>query len=131
MMSIKICSREDVIKQMKEHGLQFIQVEDGNGERFMLKEKVLLLNIRGESSVQEKRYIGEVYFQESPMESNPVTFTLEKGEEYYLPFLIDGDRDGMIFCKMCQEVFWRLGDGDHKEHHFIPEKIFVELNQDL
>lgn len=122
--------REEAIEAMLKNGLQIVEVEDENGERHTLKEKVLLIHIEREGeSIEDERFIGEIHLGGSPMETNPVTFAFQVEEECFLPFLLDTDKDGMTYCKECQFIFWDLGDEEHKSSHFIPKRVLVEINQ--
>lgn len=121
--------REEVIQSMLKYGLELIEVEDENKERYTLHKRVLLKNIeRDIESKEGERFKGDVYLGSSLMETNPVTFSLQVGEEYYLPFLVDADRDGMTYCKVCQSIFWDLVDEEHRDSHFMPKRIVVEIN---
>lgn len=126
-----IGTEEEIIDQMLKSGLRLIGVEDEKEERFEVKESVFIKEIerlKEKDRDKEERYKGDLLFGDSPMGTNPVTFSFHIERDLSLPFLVDADRDGMTYCKECKEIFWDLEDEEHRELHIIPKRILVKIN---
>jgi hypothetical protein len=74
----------------------------------------------------EKRYKGKVLTsikgRPTELECNPVSFYYDDG---FLPFLIDYDGDGSMYCARCRRFFWEVEHHCPKHYHIEPEAIFV------
>ena len=62
-----------------------------------------------------------------PISTNPVRFLINT-EDMSMPYLIDCDGDGAMYCPKCQELFWEVRE-KYKKHHIEPRKIFFYINK--
>lgn len=111
------------------YGLEMMEVEDREGNRYPLKDPVFLLNV-----TQDKKggfLDGHLFYGRRPLETNPVTFHIQLNKEIFLPFLLDRENDGPMYCKECQQIFWDVVDGDHQMAHMEPALIVVRINKGL
>lgn len=60
-----------------------------------------------------------------PLDCNPVSFYYEDGS---LPFLVDKDGDGAMYCFRCQELFWEVSHCGNR-HEKEPSIIYVALRR--
>lgn len=63
----------------------------------------------------------------APIATNPVRFLLDI-KDMSMPYLIDCDGDGAMYCPKCQELFWEVRE-EHKKHHIEPRKIFFYISK--
>lgn len=63
----------------------------------------------------------------SPILTNPVRFIINI-EDRSLPYLLDCDNDGAMYCPKCKEFFWEIRE-KHKKCHVDPRKMFFYINR--
>ena len=65
------------------------------------------------------------------LDYNPVSFYLELDNNYKLPFLIDRDKDGVMYCIKCKELFWEDAHREcGKQQVIFPDYINVLLRSE-
>ncbi|MDK2836594.1 MAG: hypothetical protein PWP21_1371 [Thermosediminibacterales bacterium] len=131
-----IGTKTEVIDAIKTSGIKLTKLEDEKGKQYNLDPEYPFFIQEIEEAPEfknEERFKGNLYFlgpdgRKISMKTNPVSFYINYDKEY-LPFLIDEEGDGVVYCPKCKQIFWEWNEyrERHKKIHIEPVKIFYSL----
>jgi hypothetical protein len=129
---VMIGSRDEFLQDMFENGLT-IKAFECEGKKILAGREYWIQDIRISPEFEgEERFQGMVYTtddEEKPVELNynPVSFYVESKDFDSLPFLVDRDRDGVMYCMRCRTLFWENAHRECKREVIFPDYIHVMI----
>lgn len=76
------------------------------GRNYWIEDITLSPEFEGDELLKGTVYTADEEGNTYELDYNPVSFYLELSNCYRLPFLIDRDKDGVMYCVKCKELFW-------------------------
>jgi len=133
-IDVTIGSRDERLEDVLEKGLT-IEAFECEGRKIPAGKEYWIQDIRISPEFEgEERFQGIVCTSNQDgkpivLDYNPVSFYLESEDCTRLPFLLDRDRDGVMYCIRCRALFWENAHRECKKEVIFPDYILVAVRR--
>lgn len=133
-IDVMIGSKDERLQDVLEMGLT-IEAFECEGKKIPAGREYWIQNIHISPEFEgEERFQGIVCTSNQDgkpivLDYNPVSFYLEFEDCTRLPFLLDKDRDGVMYCIRCRTLFWENAHRECKNEVIFPDYIHVVVRR--
>lgn len=132
---VTIGSRDERLQDVFDNGLIIEGFEcEGkkisSGREYRIRDIHIVPEFEGEERFQGIVYTIDEEANPVDLKYNPVSFYFESEDFNRLPFLLDRDKDGAMYCIRCRTLFWENAHKECKGQVIFPDYIHVMIRRE-